>query len=223
MLLGKDGTDKIRAAKVLVCGLGGVGGHVLEELARLGVGTLGVLDDDVIKPSNLNRQILATLNTVGVKKTAAAKDRVLSISPECNVVTYDFFYSAETADNVDLSSYDFVVDAIDTVSSKLELIARAKAANVKIVSSMGTGNKLKPCFVQTDIKKTTVCPLARVMRKELKARDIDSLAVVYSDETPKEVETVTEHGRHIPASVSYVPAAAAAVIVGYVLEQLLDR
>lgn len=177
-----DKIDKLKSAKVLVCGLGGVGGYVLEALVRAGVGTLGLLDADVFSASNLNRQILATSDTIGKKKTDVAKVRALSINPDCKVEVFDLFYLPETADKVDLSRYDYVVDAIDTVTAKLELITRAKRAGVNIISCMGTGNKLGTHFEVADVFKTSVCPLAKVMRKELKARDIKDLKVVYSKE-----------------------------------------
>lgn len=222
MLIGEDGVEKLQNSRVLVCGLGGVGGYVVEALARVGVGTIGVLDDDVIKPSNLNRQVLATVFTIGKKKTETARERILSINPDCNVLTYDLFYMPDTADKVNLSNYDFVVDAIDTVTAKLELITRCNAQNVKIVSSMGTGNKLNTAFVIDDVKNTSVCPLAKVMRKELKARGITSLPVAYSIEQPIELkDTPEEHGRHIPGSISYVPAVAGLTLAGYVIKQLL--
>ncbi len=221
MLIG-DKTELLKNAKVLVCGAGGVGGFVIEFLARAGIGTIAVLDDDVIKESNLNRQIFATTASIGKKKTEVAKERVLKINPDCNVETLDMFYSHDTANAVNLEKYDFIVDAIDTVSSKIELILNAQAKNVQIVSSMGTGNKLKPYFVQQDIYKTTVCPLAKVMRKELKARGVKHLPVVYSLEQPR-TTCIEENGRHAPASISYVPAAAATVIAEYVISHLIGE
>lgn len=214
-LIGEDGVEKLRRARVLVCGLGGVGGYIVEALARAGVGTLGLLDCDCVEESNLNRQIIATRDTVGKRKTEAARERVLSINPDCNVVTYDMRYGADTADGVDLSDYDYVADAVDTVSAKLELICRAKAQNVKIVSSMGTGNKLNTDFVICDIEKTSVCPLARVMRRELKNRGIKGVQVLYSAETP----APSAEGR-TPASVSYVPAVAGLEIAGKIIRDL---
>lgn len=221
MLLG-DKVKCLQDAKVLVCGAGGVGGFVIEFLARAGIGTIAILDDDVIKESNLNRQIFAITDTIGKKKTAIAKERVLNINPDCNVETLDLFYSHDTANAVNLENYDFVVDAIDTVSSKIELILNAQSKNVQIISSMGTGNKLKPYFVQQDIYKTTVCPLAKVMRKELKARGVKHLPVVYSLEQPH-TACIEENGRHAPASISYVPAAAATVIAQYVISHLIGE
>ena len=220
LILG-DKIDKLKSAKVLVCGLGGVGGYVLEALVRAGVGMLGLLDADVFAASNLNRQILATTDTIGKKKTDVAKERALSINSDCKVEVFDLFYLPETADKVDLSRYDYVVDAIDTVAAKLELITRAKRAGVNIISCMGTGNKLGTHFEVADIYKTSVCPLAKVMRKELKARGIDHLKVVYSKEEPIiPADTPTEAGRHIPGSISYSPAIAGLVLAAEVIKDL---
>ncbi|MBO4554867.1 MAG: tRNA threonylcarbamoyladenosine dehydratase [Clostridia bacterium] len=220
LILG-DKIDKLKSAKVLVCGLGGVGGYVLEALVRAGVGTLGLLDADVFAASNLNRQILATSDTIGKKKTDVAKERALSINSDCKVEVFDLFYLPETADKVDLSRYDYVVDAIDTVTAKLELITRAKRAGVNIISCMGTGNKLGTHFEVADVYKTSVCPLAKVMRKELKARGIDHLKVVYSKEEPIiPADTPTEAGRHIPGSISYSPAIAGLVLAAEVIKDL---
>ena len=214
-IIGSEGVEKLRRARVLVCGLGGVGGYIVEALARAGVGTIGLLDCDAVEESNLNRQIIATRETLGKRKTEAAKERVLSVNPDCRVVTYDLRYSAETADEVCLADYDYVADAVDTVSAKLELISRAKAANVAIVSSMGTGNKLNTDFVICDIEKTSVCPLARVMRKELRKRGIKGVNVLYSEEEPR-----PSAEERTPASVSYVPAVAGLTIAGRIIRDI---
>ena len=220
MLLG-DKIDKLRSAKILICGLGGVGGYALEALARAGGGELHLLDSDCFAPSNLNRQILATIDAIGRKKTDVAKERVLRINPNCKVQVFDFFYLPETADRIDLSAYDYIVDAIDTVTAKLELITRAKACGTEIISCMGTGNKLGTSFEVADIYKTSVCPLAKVMRKELKAKGIDHLKVVYSkEEQIIPVNTPTEGGRHIPGSISYSPAIAGLVLAATVIQDL---
>ncbi len=220
LLIG-DKISKLKSAKILVLGLGGVGGYALEALARAGVGQIDLLDSDVFAASNLNRQILATTATIGRRKTEVAKERVLSINPDCKVEVFDFFYLPETADKVDLTAYDYVVDAIDTVTAKLELIVRAKRAGVNIISSMGTGNKLGTSFEVADIYRTSVCPLAKVMRKELKARGVDSLKVVYSKEEPiVPSNTPTESGRHIPGSISYSPAIAGLVLAAEVIKDL---
>ena len=214
-LIGGEGVAALRASSVLVCGLGGVGGYALEALVRAGVGRIGVLDGDVITPSNLNRQILATVGTLGMKKTEAAKERALSVSPECEVETYDLFYLPDTAERVDLTRYDWVIDAVDTVAAKVELICRAKAQNVNIVSSMGTGNKLSADFVIKDISETTVCPLARAVRKQLRERGVTSGSdVLFSTETPRGGE-----GR-VPSSISYVPAIAVLMLAGYVIGRI---
>lgn len=223
MLVGTDALDRLKNSRVLVCGVGGVGGYVVEALARGGVGHIDVLDNDCVHENNLNRQILATVNTIGRKKVDVAKERILSINPHCIVNVFDTFYLPENADSVPLDQYDCIIDAIDTVTAKLELIVRAKALGVDIVSCMGTGNKLDTCFEIADIKKTSVCPLAKVMRKELKSRGVNSLTVVYSKETPLSPKVqVVENGRHIPASISYPPAIAGLTLAGYVLKRLMD-
>lgn len=223
MLVGTDALDRLKNSRVLVCGVGGVGGYVVEALARGGVGHIDVLDNDCVHESNLNRQILATVNTIGRKKVDVAKERILSINPHCIVNVFDTFYLPENADCVPLDQYDCIIDAIDTVTAKLELIVRAKALGVDIVSCMGTGNKLDTCFEIADIKKTSVCPLAKVMRKELKSRGVNSLTVVYSKEIPLSPKVqVVENGRHIPASISYPPAIAGLTLAGYVLKRLMD-
>ena len=222
MLIG-DKIESLKSARVLVCGVGGVGGYVVEALARVGVGTIAVLDNDVFSESNLNRQILATTNTVGGRKTEVAAERIKSINPNCNVKTYDLFYMPDTADEVPLENYDYIVDAIDTVSAKLALIQRAKEAGVRIISCMGTGNKLGTNFEVADIYKTSVCPLAKVMRKELKARGIKSLKVVYSKETPLIPKDMPEEkGRHIPGSICFAPAIAAMTMASEVIKDIAN-
>lgn len=224
MLIGTDSLTALKKASVLVCGVGGVGGYAVEALARAGVGNIAVLDSDTIHSSNLNRQILATVDTIGKKKVDVAKDRILSVNPMCNVTTFDMFYLPENADTLPLDKYDFIIDAVDTVSAKLELIVRAKKAGVNIISSMGTGNKLGFNFEIVDIKKTSVCPLAKVMRKELKNRGIDSLPVLFSKEDPiSPINPVVENGRHIPASISYPPAIAGLMIGGYVIKSIIGK
>lgn len=217
-----DGVEKLKEAKVLVCGLGGVGGYCAEALARAGVGHIDVLDCDVFSASNLNRQILATSDTVGKRKTEVAKVRINSINADCDVRVFDMFYTPETADAVDLSLYDYIADAIDTVSAKIELIARAKACGTRIISCMGTGNKLGVDFKVADISKTSVCPLAKVMRKELRARNIGEVKVVYSAEEPKVPrEVICDNGRHIPASISYAPAIAGLVMASEIIRDII--
>ena len=224
MLVGTDAINALKEARVLVAGVGGVGGYTVEALARAGVGNIAVLDSDNLHSSNINRQILATADTIGRKKVDVAKERILKINPECIVTTFDMFYLPENADDLSLDQYDFIVDAVDTVSAKLELITRAKNADVNIISSMGTGNKLGYNFEITDIKKTSVCPLAKVMRKELRNRGINSLPVLYSKEDPVvPINPVVENGRHIPASISYPPAIAGLMLAGYVIRTIIGK
>lgn len=221
MLIG-EGYMRLIDASVLVCGLGGVGGYALEALARAGVGRIGVLDSDTFCESNLNRQILATINTVGRKKTEVAKERILSINPSCNVRIYDVFYLPETAAQVDVESYDYIIDAIDTVTAKIDIICRAKAAGKGIISCMGTGNKLDTRFEVADIYGTSVCPLAKVMRRELKQRGIKALKTVYSKETPVVPECEDDEKR-TPGSISYAPAIAGLMLAGEVIKDLLKQ
>ncbi len=229
LLLGAEAMDRLSRARVAVFGLGGVGGYAVEALARSGVGALDLIDNDRISPSNMNRQILATRSTVGMAKTRAAAERVREIAPDCVVRTYDVFFLPETAGEFDFTQYDYVVDAVDTVTAKLQLAESARAAGVPIISAMGTGNKLDPtAFRVADISKTAVCPLARIMRKELRKRGIDRLKVVYSTETPRRGEGAdaperSEHPgrRDIPGSVAFVPAAAGLILAGEVIRDLI--
>ena len=222
LLLGESGVDRLVAASVIVFGVGGVGGYAVEALARAGIGRIGVVDADVVSESNINRQILATSKTLGKSKVALAKERILEINPDCKVDAYQLFYSDESAEKINLSDYDYVIDAIDTVKSKLLLITKAKNARTPIISSLGTGNKLDPtAFKITDIKRTSVCPLARVMRTELKKLGIEELTVLYSDEPPiKACVSDGEPGRHAPGSVSFVPSVAGLIIAGHVIKEL---
>ena len=216
MMLGAQAIEKLRSSRVLVVGVGGVGGYVVEALARAGVSTIGVLDSDCVAPSNLNRQIIATRETLGLEKVEAARRRILSINPEAQVLTYPIFYSEQTEESVELSSFDYVVDAIDSVRSKLLLVKRCTERGVRIISSMGTGNKLDPTrFKITDISKTHTCPLAKVMRTELRKMGINHLKVLFSDEEP--VKT----GERTPGSVSFVPSVAGLIIGGEVIKDLI--
>lgn len=219
MLIGRKAQEKLKNSSVAIFGIGGVGSFVAESLARAGVGKLLLCDNDVVSASNINRQLIALHSTIGKPKTTIMKERIKDINPEAEVIEMQEFFSAETKEKFDLSSFSYIVDAIDTVSSKLELIAVAKQENIPIISSMGTGNKLTPTLFEiTDIFKTSVCPLARVMRKELKARNIDSLKVLYSKEIPKSSNSViSENGRHAPGSISFVPSAAGLIISGEVI------
>ena len=226
MLLGRDAIEKLQSARVAVFGLGGVGGYAVEALVRSGVGSLDLIDSDTVSVSNLNRQILATHSTVGMLKVDAAENRVLDINPACNVRTYPIFYTPDTADSFDFTEYDYIVDAIDTVTGKLALVERAMAVNTPIICCMGTGNKLDAsAFQVADISKTTMCPLARVMRKELSKRGIRHLKVVYSQEealTPTgwEEEAAALGKRQIPGSVAFVPGAAGLLLAGEVVRDL---
>ncbi len=223
MLLGDEGVERLSKARVAVFGIGGVGGYVVEALARSGVGALDLVDSDRVALSNLNRQIIANRDTLGLLKVDAARARVLSINPHCRVQTWPVFYLPETADQFDFTQYDYVVDAIDTVAGKLQLIEAAKAAEVPILSCMGAGNKLDPtAFRVADISKTSVCPLARVMRRELKKRGIDHVKVVYSTEpalSPGPADEDTGR-RSTPGSVAFVPAAAGLILAGEVIRDI---
>lgn len=222
LLLGSYGLDRLKAARVAVFGIGGVGGHAAEALARTGVGKIDLIDADTVSKSNINRQAVALMSTVGKYKVDVMRERILDINPGCKVRTYKVFYSAESADTFKFSEYDYVIDAIDTVSSKLELICRAKAEGVKIISAMGAGNKLDPtAFTVTDIYKTSVCPLARVMRGELRRRGIKSLKVVYSKEEP--IPAVAKDGsskRHAPGSLAFVPSVVGLIMAGEVIKDI---
>ena len=224
MLLGDAAMDRLKRARVAVFGVGGVGGHVVEALTRSGVGALDLVDSDRVELSNLNRQIIATQGTLGMLKVDAAKARVLSIDPDCQVVTWPIFFLPETADQFDFTQYDYVVDAIDTVAGKLQLIEAAKAAGVPVISSMGAGNKLDPtAFRVADISETSVCPLARVMRRELRKRGIEHVKVVYSTEpalSPAPADEETGR-RSTPGSVAFVPAVAGLVLAGEVIKDLI--
>ncbi len=223
LLLGEEGVSRLKKAAVAVFGIGGVGGYACEALARAGVGRLLLVDDDTVSESNLNRQIIALRSTVGMPKVEVMAGRIRDIDPEIEVETRQAFYSPDTADSFDLSGYSYVIDAIDTVSAKVELICRAKAAGVPIISCMGAGNKLDPTrFTVTDLSKTETCPLARVLRQQLRKRDITHLQVVYSTEPPlTPLETVADGGRRqIPGSLSFVPSAAGLTAAGAVIRAI---
>ena len=221
MLLGKEGVERLREAKIAIFGIGGVGGYVLEALLRSGAENISVFDNDNVSESNINRQILATHKTLGIPKTEAAEMRAKDINPEAKITSYNVFYTPENADDYDLAKYDYIVDAIDTVKSKLELITRADKLGVKIISSMGTGNKLDPTrFEIADIYKTSVCPLARVMRTELRKRGVKSLKVLYSKEEPLPIVADDAGGRHAPASCAFVPSVAGLIIAGEVIRDI---
>ena len=240
LLLGKDGIEKLASSRVAIFGIGGVGGYTVEALARSGIGTFDLIDDDKICITNINRQIYALRSTVGKYKVDVAKDRILDINPNAVVNTYKTFYTPETTDEFDFSQYDYVVDAIDTIVGKLKIVEKAKEAKIPVISSMGAGNKMNPTlFEVTDIFKTSVCPLAKVMRQELKKRKIRKLKVVYSKEIPikpnDDIEisckkhcvcppgTVRKYTarRQIPGSNAFVPSVVGLIIAGEVFKDLI--
>ncbi len=229
LLIGEDALIKLNNARVAVFGVGGVGGYVVEGLVRSGVGSLDLIDNDTVSESNLNRQIIALRSTVGKYKTEAAKERILDINPNATVMTHNVFYTEETAQQFDFSAYDYVVDAIDTVAGKLSLIENAVKAGVPIISAMGAGNKLNATvFEVSDISKTSVCPLARVMRRELKKRGIEHVKVVYSKEEPvktslPEGEELPQGKKQIPGSISFVPSVMGLIISGEVIKDLINK
>lgn len=223
LIAGSKALEKLKNSRVAVFGIGGVGGYVVEALVRSGVGTLDLIDADTVSESNLNRQIIAVKKTIGMLKTEAAKERALSINPNVKIYTHNVFYSPETGGMFDFSQFDYVVDAVDTVTAKVEIIKRAKAAGVPVISSMGTGNKLRPDLLEvSDIYKTSVCPLARVMRSALRKAGVDSLKVVYSREKPividpADIQGEIPPGKHtVPGSTAFVPATAGLIIASEV-------
>lgn len=230
LLLGTDAMAKLRRSRVAVFGLGGVGGYVVESLARSGIGALDLVDHDQVSLTNLNRQIFATRSTIGMSKAQAAAARVRDIDPEIAVSVHEMFYLPETAAHFDFAQYDYIVDAIDTVTGKLALAQQAQAAGVPIISSMGTGNKLDPTrFQVADISQTSVCPLARIMRKECRKRGIHHLKVVYSTEEPLSPipvpndpasDELPEGRRALPGSVAFVPSVAGLIIAAEVIKDL---
>lgn len=227
LLIGKEALAKLAASRVAIFGIGGVGGYVVEALIRSGVGALDLIDNDTVAVSNLNRQIIATTATIGQYKTDAAKERCLLINPDAQIRTYRTFYLPETAAQFHFQEYDYVVDAIDTVSGKLSIIEQAVRAGTPVISSMGAGNKMDPAaFEAADLSKTSVCPLARVMRRELRKRGIEHVKVVYSKEpaiTPAGITNPDEnpHKRQIPGSNAFVPAAAGLIIASEVVKDLI--
>lgn len=225
ILLGDSGVEKLKKAKVAIFGIGGVGGYVLEGLARSGVGSFLLVDSDEIDISNLNRQIIATRDTIGMKKVDAAKERVLSINPEASVETRCCFFLPENAAEFDFSGYDYIVDAVDTVTAKIAIILKAKEAGVRVISSMGAGNKLNPALFEiADLYETETDPLAKVMRRELKKRGVTELKVVWSREKPVNagLPRVGPGRRATPGSVSFVPSAAGLIIAGEVVRDLTE-
>ncbi|MBQ5841154.1 MAG: tRNA threonylcarbamoyladenosine dehydratase [Clostridia bacterium] len=235
-LLGADAMERLAAARVAVFGIGGVGGYAVEALARSGIGALDLIDDDSIAPSNINRQIIATTHTVGQHKVDAAAERIAAINPACTVHTHRTFYLPETAAQFDLSAYDYIIDAVDTVTAKLALAQGAAAAGTPLISAMGAGNKLDPtAFRVADIGDTTVCPLARIMRKELKKRGIYHLKVVYSTEPPhnpiileegpapaSDTRPAQRRQKPTPGSIAFVPSVMGLILAGEVIKDLTD-
>ena len=216
-LIGAYALAKLANSRVAIFGVGGVGGYVVEALARAGVGNIDLIDNDDVNITNINRQIIALHSTVGKSKVDVARDRVLDINPKVNVRIYKIFFTPETSNEFDFSQYDYVVDAIDSITGKIELVMKSQDANVPIISSMGTGNKLHPeMFEIADIYKTSVCPLAKVMRTELKKRGVKKLKVLYSKEIP-----IKQDGQRIPASISFTPPVAGLIMAGEVIRDLI--
>ena len=225
LIFGKEAMEKLASSSVIVFGAGGVGGYVIEALARSGIGRLDIVDNDKIALSNINRQILALEHTVGRPKTEVAIERIKSINPNIKTKGYQLFYLPETASEIDLSQYDYIVDAIDTVTAKIHLIVEAQKLDIKIISSMGTGNKTNPTMLEVaDIYKTSVCPLARVMRQELKKRGIKKLKVVYSKEIPCEKADISASSEKtkVVGSTAFVPPAAGLIIASEVVRGILN-
>lgn len=229
VLLGTEAMEKLSRSRVAVFGVGGVGGHAVEALVRSGIGHIDLIDSDAVSESNINRQIIATCSTIGRSKVEVMKERILDINPECTVNIYTCFYLPDTAGQFDFTQYDYIVDAVDTVTAKIDLIVRATETGVPVISSMGAGNKLDPtAFEVADVYKTSVCPLAKVMRRELKKRGIKHCKVVYSKEIAVKPEENTnikqereESGRRsIPGSVAFVPAVAGLILAGEVIKDL---
>ncbi|MBQ9391828.1 MAG: tRNA threonylcarbamoyladenosine dehydratase [Lachnospiraceae bacterium] len=222
LIFGADNMERLYNARVAVFGVGGVGGYTVEALARSGVGTLDLVDNDKVCLSNINRQIIATRKTVGKYKVDVAKERILDINPDAKVNTYKTFYLPETKDQFHFEDYDYVVDAIDTVTGKIQLVAQANEAGTPIISSMGAGNKINPTqFEVEDIYKTSVCPLAKVMRRELKKRGVKKLKVVYSKEKPIKVDEKCEVRRVIPGSTAFVPSTVGLIVASEVIKDIL--
>lgn len=225
LIIGSEGMNKLKNAHVAVFGVGGVGGYAVEALVRSGVGKIDIFDKDTVSESNINRQIIATTETVGRAKVEVMKERALSINPDVIINAYECFYMPDNADEFDFSKYTYIVDAVDTVTAKIEIIMRARAAGVPVISSMGAGNKLDAWrFEVEDIYKTTVCPLARTMRRELKKRGVDKLKVVYSKEMPVISGAADEDGirRSVPGSVAFVPSVAGLIAAGEVIKDICN-
>ncbi len=227
MLFGENSIEKLAASRVAVFGIGGVGGHVVEALVRSGVGTVDVIDNDVVHNSNLNRQIIALHSTVGQPKTDVLKKRMEDINPNVKIISHNCFFTPDVASQFDFGAYDYVADCIDTVTGKIELVMRCNEVNTPIISSMGTGNKLNPADLEiSDIYKTSVCPLARVMRNELKKRKVKKLKVVYSKEIPiipDEILEDKESKKRIVGSNAFVPATAGLIIASEIIKDIIKN
>lgn len=225
LILGQKAIERLNSSRVIVFGLGGVGSYVVEALARSGVGNLTLVDNDEVCLSNINRQLIALYSTIGLPKVEASERRILDINPTCKVTKLRMFYLPENADSIDLSGYDYVVDCIDTVSAKIELAVRCQNLGVRLISSMGTGNKLDPSLLKVaDISKTSVCPLARVMRRELSKRGVRHLKCVYSTEEPVNSGIQNdESGKRVPGSTAFVPSSAGLLIASVVVRDLTEN
>ena len=224
LIFGDEGMSRLRDSRVAVFGIGGVGGHCALALARAGIGAIDLFDDDVVSVTNINRQAVAFTSTVGRAKVDVMRDMIADINPACRVKAHRMFYTPESADAVDFSAYDYVVDCIDTVTAKMELIVRARAAGAKIISAMGAGNKLDAtAFEVAPIEKTSVCPLCRVMRGKLKKLGMGDHRVVYSREEPMRIVADETNGRHAPGSVSFVPPVVGLILAGEVIKELGGR
>ena len=224
LLIGRNNIEKLKNRHVAVFGIGGVGGHAADALCRCGIGALDIFDGDVVDITNINRQLIAVQKTIGRDKVEVMREHLLDINPEADIGAYKLFYLPETADNVDLSVYDYVIDAVDTMTAKLELVSRTAAVSVPLISSMGAANKLDPtAFEVADIYDTSVCPMARIMRSELRKRGIGSLKVVYSREVPlKQQSKDAQSGqRPLPASIAFVPPVAGLILAGEVVKDLI--
>ncbi len=221
LMYGLENIQKLKSKKIIVFGIGGVGGYSVEALTRCAIGKIDIVDNDIISPSNINRQLIALNSTIGKAKVDVMKNRMLDINPEIDVETYKMFFLPENKDEIDFSKYDYIIDAIDTIKAKIALVECAKKHNIPIISSMGTGNKINPCMLEiTDIYKTSVCPLARVMRQELKKRNIEKLKVVYSKEQPIKIENTK--GKAVPSSNSFVPSVCGLIIASEVIKDLIN-
>lgn len=222
---GEEAIEKLNKSRVAVFGVGGVGGYICEALCRAGVGSIDIFDRDSVSVSNINRQIIALHSTIGRPKVEVMKERMLDINPDCKITAHNVFYLPENADEFDLSGYDYIADAVDTVAAKLEIAERAYKLGIPVISAMGAGNKTDPTrFEVADIANTTVCPLARVMRRELKARGIKKYKVVYSKEEPIKSGVIDEEsGKAIPGSLSFVPSAVGLIMAGEIVNDLVKK